>query len=83
MADLPLEAAAKLALLTQLVRMMMRERAFEVGKTPEDVLTYAETVRMFFEENGAPGVSEMYINAEVSVFFDVLAKDLKKMRETP
>lgn len=76
------EISARIALLTQVVRMMMRERAFEAGKTPADVLAYAETVRRFFEAQNQDPEAEMYVNAQVSAFFDVLAQDLKKMRET-
>jgi hypothetical protein len=81
MTDMSLETAARIALLTQLVRLLMRERALQAGMTPEDVLAYAETVRQFFEGRGKPrSEMGMYIDAQVTAFFDVLAKDLKQAR---
>jgi hypothetical protein len=80
MTDIPPKAVAKLELLYQLVRMMLKERAFEVGKTPKDMLQYGETVREFFKHRPSAGLSEMLLNAEVTGFFDLLAAELRKMR---
>ena len=77
MPDMPVEAAAKLALLTQLVRLMMRENAIAAKKTPEDVLAYGEVCRQFIEKNMPPGIPEMPMNAAITEFFNVLARDLK------
>lgn len=71
MPDMP----AKLALLAQLVRLMMKENAIAAKKTPEDILVYGELCRQFIEKNMPPGIQEMHMNAEVTEFFNVLARD--------
>jgi hypothetical protein len=71
-----------LSFYINLFRMMLKERAFEVGKTPKDILQYGETVREFFKHRPPAGLSEMLLNAEVTGFFDLLAAELRKMRES-
>ncbi|CAH1677756.1 hypothetical protein [Chelatococcus sp.] len=76
-------ALAQVALLRQLVRLLLLERAYEGGKTPDDILAYAEKIRQFFEENNPPGIVEMRMNAEVTAFFDQLADELRGLRGSP
>jgi hypothetical protein len=71
---------ARVDLLNQLVRMMMRELAFDAGKTPDDVLRSGEEVRQFFEANLPVGVDEMRMNGEVTAFFNLLATELRAMK---
>jgi hypothetical protein len=73
---------ARIALLSQLVRLIMREQAVSRGKTADDIKAFAEDVRVFFEERLPPGTTEMYINAEVTSFFDVLAREVGGSKES-
>lgn len=77
------QMVARMQLLTRLLQVEMVDRAVEKGRTPEEVLAYAETVRQFFEREAASPEEEMYMNAEVSSFFDELAQSLRKRMGNP
>jgi hypothetical protein len=53
------QAFAKLALLEQLVRVILREKAIENELGPSDILRWAEEQKQFFEKRMPLG-SEVY-----------------------
>jgi hypothetical protein len=77
------QAIAKLSLLEQLVRLLLRERASRQDQTPDDIRRWAEETKAFFEARMPPGRAESYITAAVDTFFTVLASDVARNRESP
>jgi hypothetical protein len=75
------QMSSQLRVLDHLLRMIMRERGIQKNQTPAGVLAYSEKLKKFFESNRNPGDEEMYIDAEVDVFFQGLACDLQKHLE--
>ena len=75
-------AFAKIGLLEQLVRLLLRERASIHGQTPEDILTWAEEQKQFFEGNMSKG-SEIYVTGAVDAFFNLLASEVRADRQDP
>ncbi len=81
MADTPesllSEVFARQALLVQLVRLLLRERAAEKGQTEHDIMQWAEETKLFFERNVTSGLVEDYLTGAVDTFFNVLASEVK------
>jgi hypothetical protein len=79
--SLILQTVAKVSLLEQLVRVNLRELALANGKTPEDVLQWAEEQKVFFEQRMPPG-TEAHMTAAIDGFFNVLPNDLRKILDS-
>lgn len=75
------EMFARQALLIQLMRLLLRERASQNGQTERDILEWSEDTKRFFEERMPPGVAESYMTGAVDVFFNLLAAEVKADRE--
>jgi hypothetical protein len=71
---------AKLSLLEQLVRLLLRERAAANNQTDADIREWAEDAKRFFEQRMPPGTAESYMTAAVDAFFAVLANDVVQDR---
>jgi hypothetical protein len=74
-------AMARLALLTQLVRILMRDRANAHNQTPEEILHWAEEIKRFFEQRPIGVAAEGYLTAAVDEFFNLLASEVRTDRE--
>ena len=70
-------AFAKLSLLEQLVKLLLRERAMRNSQTPAEILKWAEEQKQFFEKQMTPG-SEVYLTGAIDAFFNALAADVKR-----
>ena len=75
------EMFARQALLIQLVRLLLRERAAANGQTESEILEWGEEIKRFFEEQMPPGVAESYLTGAVDVFFNVLSAEVKSDRQ--
>lgn len=71
---------ARQALLMQLVRVLLRERAVNNGHTREDVMRWSEEIKQFFEHGTPSVVAESYLTAAVDEFFKVLAAEVEQHR---
>jgi hypothetical protein len=72
---------ARVTLLTQLMRIILRERAAINDHSPEDVLKWGEEIKQFFEKGTDLGLAEGYLTAAVDQFFNALASEVKLDRE--
>lgn len=73
-------ALAKLSLLEQLVRLLLRERAARNSQTPDEIREWAEDIKQFFEARMPPGMAEAHLTGAVDAFFTVLASDVERDR---
>jgi hypothetical protein len=73
---------ARLALLEQLVRLLYREQALQVGLSPEYIIGRAEVMKQFFEAR-ISDIPAAYMTAEIDNFFNVLASDVRQRQENP
>jgi hypothetical protein len=74
-------ALARLTLLTQLVRVLLRERAFLNNQTPEDILKFSEDMKQFFEKQRPAHQADPFVEAAIDEFFNLLASEVKQDRE--
>jgi hypothetical protein len=76
-------AFARLSLLTQLMRLLLRERAAANNQTSEDILKWSEETKLFFERHVPHVAAEGYLTAAIDEFFNVLASEVRQDRENP
>jgi hypothetical protein len=76
-------AFARQSLLTHLVRLLLRERAFANNQTRDDIMKWAEETKKFFESEVPSIVTSSYLTAAVDDFFKVLAADVERDRKNP
>jgi hypothetical protein len=75
-------ALARIARLTQLVRILLRDRAAQHGQTGEDILRWSEDIKRFFEERLPSGDSDAYMSAVIDEFFNFLAAEVRGDQES-
>jgi hypothetical protein len=63
-------------LLTQLVRILLRERAFANNQTADDILKWSEEIKKFFESQ-LPAGQDAFFTAACDEFFNLLASEVK------
>lgn len=85
MADTPQDlmqvVIARQALLLQLMRLLLRERAAANSQTEDDITEWAEGIKQFFEGGTPEGVARDYLVGAVDGFFNLLAAEVKADRD--
>jgi hypothetical protein len=71
------QAVAKIALVEELLRLVMVERAYGKGRTPETVQGHASAIKKIFAERKRPGLSQEHLHAEIDRFYGLFAEELK------
>ena len=69
---------ARLTLLTQLMRILLRERAHMAGQTGEDILKWSEDIKQFFEGQNPSGQADAFLTAACDEFFNQLATEVDR-----
>ncbi|MFZ1962361.1 MAG: hypothetical protein WAU78_02640 [Roseiarcus sp.] len=80
--ELLLIAHARIAVLMQLVRLLLLDRAIANHQTSDDILRWSEDLKSFFEQRtaGVPGLPDAYLSAVIDDLFNFLATEVKKSR---
>jgi hypothetical protein len=66
-------ALARLTLITNLIRLLLRERAFVNGQTKKDILEWSEETKRSFQEEGK---LDPFLEAAIDEFFNLLASEV-------
>jgi hypothetical protein len=73
-----MKLAAQNSLLMQLVRLLMKERAYANGLTADDVMEHADQIKSFFEGRIENQESAAFLVGAVDSFFNTLASDIRQ-----
>jgi hypothetical protein len=71
------QALAKIALVEELLRLVMVERAYGKGRTPETVQGHAAAIKKIFADRKRPGLSQEHLHAEIDRFYGLFTEELK------